>query len=57
LRKREVKFKTKEQKQEGGSLVDQIFKPDSSAFKGETPVVALDCEMVQVQNNVSALAR
>lgn len=38
-------------------MIDQIFKPDSSAFKGETPVVAIDCEMVQVEGNVSALAR
>ena len=56
-RKREIKFKTKDQKQEGGSLVDQIFKPETGVFKGETPVVGIDCEMVQVQGNTDALAR
>ena len=56
-RKREIKFKTKDQKQEGGSLIDQIFKPEKSAFRGETPVVGIDCEMVQVERNSEALAR
>jgi len=57
-RKREIKFKTnKDQKQERGSLIDQIFKPEVGVFKGETPVVGIDCEMVQVQGNTDALAR
>ena len=56
-RKREIKFTKKDQKPEGGSLVDQIFKPVATTFKGETPLVALDCEMVQVERNTDALAR
>lgn len=41
----------------GPTLVDSIFKPAHDAFKGETPVVALDCEMVEVDRCADALAR
>jgi hydroxymethylglutaryl-CoA reductase len=29
-----------------GTMVDSIFNPPSSAFKGETPFLSIDCEMV-----------
>ena len=38
-------------------ITQQIFKPDPSAHKGETPVVALDCEMVEVDRFGEGLAR
>lgn len=47
LRKRELKHKTKKnQAPDSGSLVDQLFQPLPQTFKGLTPIVALDCEMV-----------
>ena len=38
-------------------IVNQIFSPSQTTFKGETPIVAVDCEMVGVENNNDALAR
>ena len=38
-------------------IVNQIFSPSLTTFKGETPIVAVDCEMVGVENNNDALAR
>ena len=38
-------------------IVNQIFSPSQTTFKGETPIVAVDCEMVGVENNSDALAR
>jgi RNA exonuclease 4 len=34
-----------------------VFSPSPSAFKGETPVVAVDCEMVEVDRFNDGLAR
>lgn len=39
------------------NVVTEVFNPSLSKFKGETPYVALDCEMVGVENNKDALAR
>ena len=40
------------------NVVTEVFNPSLSKFKGETPYVALDCEMVGVEpNNTDALAR
>ena len=41
----------------GDSIIDSVFTPPSSAFKGHTPVVGLDCEMVEVDKTSDALAR
>ena len=38
-------------------LIESIFSPGSSQHKGDTPIVALDCEMVEVSGNENALAR
>ena len=38
-------------------IVQQIFKPSASAPKGETEVVAIDCEMVEVDRWGEGLAR
>jgi len=38
-------------------LVDQIFKPNEKSFKGETKIVAVDCEMVEVDRFSEGLAR
>eukprot|EP01017_Pseudomicrothorax_dubius_P033168 TRINITY_DN4413_c0_g1_i2.p1 TRINITY_DN4413_c0_g1~~TRINITY_DN4413_c0_g1_i2.p1 ORF type:complete len:249 (+),score=28.77 TRINITY_DN4413_c0_g1_i2:78-824(+) len=35
----------------------KILNPLPTAYKGETPIVALDCEMVMVQGNQHVLAR
>lgn len=40
-----------------GSIVEVCFTPSVNSFKGETPVVAVDCEMVQVDKSTDALAR
>ena len=39
------------------NVVSEVFTPSSSTFKGETPFVAVDCEMVGVENFSDALAR
>ena len=39
------------------AISDAVFSPKPNLFRGETPVVALDCEMVGVENNQDALAR
>ncbi|CDW84774.1 interferon-stimulated gene 20 kda protein [Stylonychia lemnae] len=39
------------------SLVDQIFRPLANAFKGDTPIVSIDCEMVEVDKFSDGLAR
>ena len=39
------------------NVVDEIFRPSLNSFRGETPIVAVDCEMVGVENNNDALAR
>lgn len=42
----------------GGSIVDQVFFPEKhDKSKGMTPIVALDCEMVEVDHTSDALAR
>ena len=41
----------------GPSLVESIFRPAADLFKGETPVVAVDCEMVEVDRCSDGLAR
>ena len=61
-KKREVKYIGKQggktpQKSTEGNIVAQIFDPASSTFKGATPVLALDCEMVQTQSSSDSLAR
>lgn len=59
IRKRDLKYKTKPkraQQAEGGSIIDQIFQPSQTSFKGATPAVAVDCEMVQTLGG-DALAR
>lgn len=38
-------------------MVQQIFKPMENSFKGETNIVALDCEMVEVDRWSEGLAR
>ena len=38
-------------------LVDQLFKPSDKSFKGVTAVVAIDCEMVEVDRWGEGLAR
>ena len=38
-------------------MINEVFAPSTSTFKGETPVVAVDCEMVGVENFQDALAR
>eukprot|EP00347_Sterkiella_histriomuscorum_P019580 403341087 len=42
---------------ENVSLVDQIFKPQHTTFKGDTPLVSIDCEMVEVDKFSEGLAR
>ena len=38
--------------------MDSVFNPtQSKSFKGETPIVAIDCEMVEVNRNGDGLAR
>ena len=37
--------------------MDQIFKPNDKAYKGETEVVAIDCEMVEIDRWSNGLAR
>lgn len=39
------------------NVVTEVFNPSLRTFKGETPYVAVDCEMVGVENNNDALAR
>ena len=39
------------------SIIENVFNPPYTSFRGETPVVALDCEMVQVESYDDALAR
>ena len=39
------------------AISDAVFSPKPGVFRGETPVVALDCEMVGVEGNDDALAR
>jgi DNA polymerase III epsilon subunit-like protein len=57
-RKRDQKYAHKTAKEQPhGSPVDLIFKPPLGAFKGPTPTVAIDCEMVQTEGNRNALAR
>jgi RNA exonuclease 4 len=34
-----------------------MFRPSQSTFKGETPIVSVDCEMVGVNKTQDALAR
>ena len=55
-----------QQKQEGSqkqvltspsAICDAVFSPKPHLFRGETPVVALDCEMVGVNGSDDALAR
>ena len=41
----------------GPSLVESIFRPSAEIGKGETPVVAVDCEMVEVDRCSDGLAR
>ena len=53
IKKRDVKVLYKQ----SGSLADQIFKPQPNVFKGETPIVAIDCEMVGVNKTEDSLAR
>lgn len=62
LKKRDEKFGNKQMAQDvsvsmGESIIDGVFNPNSSAFKGHTPVVGLDCEMVEVNKTEDALAR
>ena len=38
-------------------IPDCVFKPSNTMFKGETPYVALDCEMVETDGRNDALAR
>ena len=38
-------------------MVQQIFKPMENSIKGETNIVALDCEMVEVDRWSEGLAR
>ncbi len=33
------------------AITDAVFSPKPHLFRGETPVVALDCEMVGVEGN------
>ena len=39
------------------AISDAVFSPKPGVYRGETPVVALDCEMVGVEGNNDALAR
>ena len=39
------------------AISDAVFSPRPHLFRGETPVVALDCEMVGVNGSEDALAR
>ncbi|TNV83849.1 hypothetical protein FGO68_gene11969 [Halteria grandinella] len=58
--KQEVKNEKQEHQQQQPqtqSLVDSVFRPRPEAFKGETPIVAVDCEMVEVDRCSDALAR
>jgi RNA exonuclease 4 len=66
FKKRDAKFKIKETNKDDGEwnkvedtrpISQKIFKPDQFAFKGETPVVAVDCEMVEVDRWSEGLAR
>ena len=36
---------------------DCVFRPSQDMFKGETPYIALDCEMVETDGRNDALAR
>jgi len=56
-KKRWDKERGKEEKNGGVSLVESIFRPGSEANKGETEVVAVDCEMVEIDRNSDGLAR
>ena len=38
-------------------ISDAVFSPRPNLFRGETPVVALDCEMVGVEGQGEALSR
>ena len=60
--KREVKFGSKQRSVDvsgslSESIIDGVFTPGSAAFKGHTPVVGVDCEMVEVDKTEDALAR
>ena len=62
LKKRDEKFGNKQMAQDvsvsvGESIIDGVFNPKNAAFKGHTPVVGLDCEMVEVNKTDDALAR
>jgi len=39
------------------AICDAVFSPKPQLHRGETPVVALDCEMVGIEGNLDALAR
>jgi len=60
--KREVKFGSKQMSVDvsgslSESIIDGVFTPGTGAFKGHTPVVGVDCEMVEVDKTDDALAR
>jgi len=57
IKKREKKSFTKTGATDERPLVQQIFKPSDSSDKGETPVVAVDCEMVETDRWGEGLAR
>lgn len=38
-------------------IVKEVFNPTETTFKGETKVIALDCEMVEVNGGKDGLAR
>jgi hypothetical protein len=50
---RTVEIKT----QSNAEMADLVFRPPSTVFKGETPCVAVDCEMVETDRLNDGLAR
>lgn len=45
------------QKLDDRPIADQVFKPSANSSKEETSVVAVDCEMVEVDGRFEGLAR
>jgi RNA exonuclease 4 len=57
-RKQESKDKAEKSEVKSASIVDQIFNPAKhDKSKALTPIVALDCEMVEVDDHSDGLAR
>ena len=50
---RTVEIKT----ETSAEMINSVFRPPSTAFKGQTPCVALDCEMVETDRLNDGLAR